>query len=183
MSLRYVSIIFVATMLAMVAVLTASATQPKMAEAASTVSVKGCTGSNVTLKTTEKRMLDLHNKARADRGIARLCVHPALQKAARAHSTDMINRDFFSHTNPSGKTSGARIKAAGYNYRTAGENIAWGTGVAGSPDSIHKSWMGSSGHRTNILNKGFRKVGIGAASGTYRSYNNAVMWTANFGTR
>lgn len=183
MSLRYVSIIFVATVLAMAAVLTATAAQPKKAEAANTVAVKGCTGTNVTLKTTEKRMLDLHNKARTDRGLPRLCVHPALQKAARAHSADMINRDFFSHTNPSGQTFTARIKSAGYNYRTAGENIAGGSGSLGTPDSIFKAWMNSSGHRTNILNRGFREVGIGAASGNYRGTDGYTMWTANFGTR
>ena len=183
MSVRYVSIMIMAAMLAMIAIMVASMAQTRTAEAADRVAVKGCTGTNVTLKTTEKRMLDLHNKERTDRGIARLCVHPALQKAALAHSTDMINRDFFSHTNPSGKTFAASIKAAGYNYRTAGENIAWGTGTSGSADSIHKSWMGSSGHRANILNESFREVGIGAASGTYKNSSNAVMWTADFGSR
>jgi uncharacterized protein YkwD len=181
MSLRYVSIIFVATMLAMAAILVASAAQPKTAEAANTVTVKGC---SVTLKTNEKRMLDLHNKTRADRGLSRFCVHPALQKAARAHSADMINRDYFSHnTKGSGKTFSTRIKEAGYRYRTAGENIAGGSGTLGSADSIFKSWMNSTGHRTNILNRNFREIGVGAATGTYKSYNNYTMWTADFGTR
>ena len=183
MSLRYVSIIFVATMLAMVAVLTASATQPKTAEAADTVAVKGCTGSNVTLKTTEKRMLDLHNKTRVSKSLPRLCVHPALQRVARAHSTDMINRDFFSHTNPSGKTFAARIKSAGYRYKFVGENIAAGSGASGSPDNRFSAWMNSSGHRKNILNKGFREVGIGSAVGNYNGTEGYTMWTANFGTR
>ena len=183
MSLRYVSIIVVAMLLAMAAVLVASTTQPREAEAATTVAVKGCTGTNVTLKTTEKRMLDLHNKTRADKGLRRFCVHPALQKAARAHSTDMINRDFFSHTNPSGKTFGARIKAAGYQYRTAGENIAGGTGSLGAPDSIFNAWMKSTGHRTNILKSSFREVGIGAASGNYKGRDGYTMWTVDFGAR
>lgn len=184
MSLRYVSIIFVATMLAMAAVLTATAAQPKTAEAATTVVVKGCTGTNVTLKTVEKRMLDLHNKTRTDRGLSRLCVHPALQKAARAHSTDMINRDYFSHnTKGSGATFATRIKSAGYNYRTAGENIAGGSGSLGAPDSIFRAWMNSTGHRTNILNKSFREVGIGAAAGNYQGTDGYTMWTADFGSR
>lgn len=184
MSLRYVSIIFVATMLAMAAILVASAAQPKTAEAATTVTVKGCTGTNVTLKTNEKRMLDLHNKARADRGLSRFCVHPALQKAARAHSTDMINRDYFSHnTKGSGKTFSTRIKEAGYRYRTAGENIAGGSGTLGSADSIFKSWMNSTGHRTNILNKNFKEIGIGAATGNYKGTNGYTMWTSDFGSR
>ena len=42
-------------------------------------------------------MLDLHNRKRASRGLPRLCIHPKLQKAARAHPADMIRRDYFSH--------------------------------------------------------------------------------------
>lgn len=182
--MKYVSVVLMAAMLAMFAVLAASAVQPKKAEAANTVTVRGCTGTNVTLKTTEKRMLDLHNKTRADRGLRKLCVHPALQKAARAHSVDMINRDYFSHnTKGSGKTFATRIKEAGYRYRTAGENIAGGSGSLGSPDSIFKAWMKSSGHRANILNGKFREIGIGAAAGNYKGTNGYTMWTADFGAR
>jgi uncharacterized protein YkwD len=184
MSVRYVSVVFLATILAMVAVLAASAIQPKVAEAANTVTVKGCTGTNVTLKTTEKRMLDLHNKMRASKGLPRLCVHPALQKAARAHSADMIDRDYFSHnTKGSGKTFSTRIKEAGYRYRTAGENIVGGSGSYGTPDQLFKSWMGSPGHKKNILNKGYREVGIGAATGTYKGTDGYKMFTADFGSR
>jgi uncharacterized protein YkwD len=184
MSLRYVSVVFLAAVLAMVAVLGASAIQPREADAANTVTVKGCTGTNVTLKTIEKRMLDLHNKTRASKGLARLCVHPALQKAARAHSLDMINRDYFSHnTKGSGKTFSTRIKEAGYRYRTAGENIAGGSGTLGSADSIFKGWMNSTGHRGNILNKNFKEIGIGAATGNFKGRDGYTMWTADFGSR
>lgn len=184
MSLRYVSTIVVAMILAMVAVWAVSAVQSKEAEAANTVAVRGCTGTNVTLYTNEKRMLDLHNRTRVDRGLPRLCVHPALQRAARAHSQDMINRDYFSHnTKGSGKTFATRIKEAGYRYRTAGENIAGGSGSLGSPDSIFKAWMNSSGHRANILNRSFREIGIGAAAGNYQGTNGYTMWTADLGAR
>ncbi len=50
-------------------------------------------------------MLSLHNRKRASRGLPRLCVHPKLQKAARAHSVDMIRRDYFSH-NTKGRNEG-----------------------------------------------------------------------------
>lgn len=181
--MRHVSIVVVATMLAMAAILVASAAQPKVADAAGTVSVKSCSGGNVVLKTTEKRMLDLHNKTRTSKGLPRLCVHPVLQKAARLHSQDMIDRDFFSHTNPSGKTFSARIKAAGYKYRAVGENIAGGSNELGAPDHRFQSWMNSTGHRKNILNKSFREVGISAATGNFQGTDNFTMWTADFGTR
>ena len=184
MSLRYVSTVFVAMVLAVVAVWAATAVQSKEAEAANTVAVRGCTGTNVVLYTNEKRMLDLHNRTRVDRGLPRLCVHPALQRAARAHSLDMINRDYFSHnTKGSGKTFDVRIKEAGYRYRSAAENIAGGPGAQGSVDSIFRAWMNSSGHRSNILDRRFREVGIGAATGNWSGTDGYTMWTADFGVR
>lgn len=184
MSLRYVSVVFVAVVLAMVAVMAASSVRPEEASAAGAISVRGCSGTVVKMDSNEKRMLDLHNRKRAGAGLPRFCVHPALQRAAEAHSRDMINRDYFSHnTRGSGKTPAVRIRSAGYGYRTAGENIAWGSGSLGSHASIFKSWMNSPGHRVNILNKSFKEIGIGAATGTYKSYSGATAWTADFGSR
>lgn len=184
MSLRYVSVVFVAVVLAMVAVMVVSSVRPEDASAAGIVSVRGCSGATVKMDSNEKRMLDLHNRRRAGTGLPGFCVHPALQRAAEAHTRDMIDRDYFSHnTKGSGKTSAARIRSAGYGYRTAGENIAWGSGSLGSPASIFKSWMNSPGHRANILNKNFKEIGIGAAKGTYKSYGGATVWTADFGSR
>ena len=53
----------------------------------------------------------------------------------------------------------------------------------GSPDAIFEFWMNSSGHKANILNGRFEEIGVGAASGTYKGYPNATMWTADFGAR
>lgn len=183
MTLRYTTTILLATILALVTAIGFSVARPEAAEAANTVKVTGCTGTSVTLATTEKAMLVKHNRVRADRGLKKLCIHPALQRAAKKHSQDMIDRDYFSHNSKDGSTFAQRIKREGYKYRYAGENIAYGSGSLGAPDNIFKNWMNSSGHRTNILNKNFREVGIGAATGTYKSYSNTTMWTADFGTR
>ena len=183
MILRNSMVVLLAAMLAVAAAVLTSAFGPKEAEAAATVKVTGCTGTSVTLDATEKQMLDLHNKKRASMGMSKLCVHPALQRAAEKHSRDMIDKDYFSHTSRDGTTFAQRIKREGYAYRIAGENIAWGSGSLGSPDSIFKSWMNSPGHKANILNKNFKEIGVGVANGTYKSYNNAAMWTADFGAR
>jgi uncharacterized protein YkwD len=100
-------------------------------------------------------MLDLHNRKRASRGLPRLCVHPKLQKAARAHSVEMIRRDYFSH-NTKGRNEGPcqRLRRYGYHLRLCGENIAWGSGKKGSPNSRFQAWMNSPGHRANILKRG-----------------------------
>lgn len=176
MILRYVTAVFLAVVLAAAAAIAVSAVEPR--EAAAGTTVRGCTGTKVTLSAAEHRSLQLHNRVRADRGLRRLCVHPALQRAARAHSAQMLKRDYFSHGNV-----GARLRNYGYRWSACGENIALNSmaGVA-SADMAHRQWMNSSGHRANILKRGFREVGIGAVYGNYKG-NNVTMWTADFGRR
>ncbi|MDP9486648.1 MAG: CAP domain-containing protein [Actinomycetota bacterium] len=184
---KHASVVVVAVILAVAAAVGLSAANPSPAEAA-LVSVKTCGGGSIDLNTTEKRTLDLHNQTRAGNGLPALCVQPTLTKAARAHSQEMLDKDYFSHNSYNGETSGARLKRfgytlAGYSYYTVGENIAWGSGSSGSPDAIFKSRMNSTGHKANILNKNFREIGIGARTGTYKNYAGATMYTVDFATR
>lgn len=76
-----------------------------------------------------------------------LALSPQLTVAARAHSLDMANRDFFDHVNPDGLNPTQRVQAAGY-AGTAGENIAAGYT---SIDAVHRAWLESVGHRKNVL--------------------------------
>ena len=179
--MRQLAVLLTALFLATFAAVGISAVKPKVADAASTI--RTCTGSKITLKNNEKRMLDLHNRKRHNQGLPRLCVHPKLQKAARAHSSDMVRRDYFSHYTK-GRNEGpcARIRRYGYRWRLCGENIAWGSGSKGSPRSRFQAWMNSPGHRANILKKGFREVGVGAAKGSFNGYR-GTMWTVDFGDR
>lgn len=150
----------------------------------STVSVKGCTGTWVSLTLDEKASLDLHNKQRALLALRAFCVHPRLQAAARGHSADMIAKQYFSHTSPSGETFVKRLVRYGYTtYTRLAENIAWGSGTYGSPASIMDRWMKSTGHRANIQNANLREVGIGAVYGKFLGYSGARVWTVDFGTR
>jgi uncharacterized protein YkwD len=130
-----------------------------------------------------ERSTQMHNQARKDRDHRALCVHPTLQKAARAHSKDMIERDYFSHdTKGRNEDACERIRRYGYAWRVWGENI----GSYPDPDSMFKAWMGSSGHRANILSAKSREVGIGAHTGTYTGDSGrfeTTMYTVDFGTR
>jgi len=183
MTIRHTATIFLAAIMATIVAVGFTAARPEAADAASTVKVRGCTGKRVTLDSNEKVMLNKHNRIRASKGLKKLCVHPALQRAAEAHSLDMIRKDYFSHNSKNGATPFQRMKREGYRFRTAGENIAYGSGSDGSPSRIFKSWMKSSGHRKNILNGKFREVGIGAYKGNFEGTNNVTMWTTDFGTR
>ncbi len=183
---RYVMMLSLAMMLAAIAAAGATAAETKEtgmeretardAEVGA-ASVQSCTGGNVSLSADEKRMFELHNKTRADRGLSRLCVHPALQKAARAHSQEMISKDYFKHGNV-----GQRLSKFGYRWSTYGENILYDPGSRDSTQSLFKVWMKSPGHKSNILYKDFREAGIGASSGSYKG-GKATMWTADFGDR
>ncbi len=173
---RYASIILVAALLAAVVALSVSAVAPERAEAASTV--RTCGGGTIKLNSKEERTLRLHNRERRSRGIRALCVHPKLTKAARAHSSHMIKKDYFGHG-----SVGRRLKRHGYRWRVYSENIAGGSGSYRSPSNIFKRWMGSSGHRTNILDRRVREVGIGTATGKYKGTKRYTMYTVDFGRR
>jgi uncharacterized protein YkwD len=136
----------------------------------------------------EKTMLRLFNQARTSRGLHAVRTYDALRRAARAHSTDMLRRDYFAHSSLSGLTAGARARQAGYGVSgwsqwSVGEVIAWGTGTLGSPQAIFKAWMKSSGHRSIILGKRWRDVGVGCSRGTFKGLSGVRMWTVDFGRR
>lgn len=159
-------------------------TSPTTTTSTTSTTVTGCDGSAVALSSDEKAQLDLHNRKRAELGLSAFCVHPQLTAAARAHSADMVAKNYFSHTSPSGVTFDARIRAAGYtSYSTLAENIAWGSGTLGTASAIFDAWVRSSGHYANITNGGLREIGIGVAYGTFQGYSGASVWTADFGTR
>ena len=124
----------------------------------------------------EKEVLALVNKVRAENGLSALTWAEDVANVARAHSRDMINRGFFSHTNPDGLSPFDRLKNSGISYRTAAENIAYGQKTA---EAVMNSWMNSSGHRANILNKNVKEIGVGAV----KSQNGTVYWTQMFVAR
>ncbi|MFG3009695.1 CAP domain-containing protein [Streptomyces cinerochromogenes] len=117
-------------------------------------------------------ILQLVNAERAKAGCQALTINPALTKAAQAHSEDMASHQNMSHTGSDGSNPGDRITAAGYTWSSYGENVAYGYSTA---EQVMAGWMTSPGHRANILNCGFKEIGVGLAQpGSY--------WTQDFGT-
>ncbi|HUQ02673.1 MAG TPA: CAP domain-containing protein [Kofleriaceae bacterium] len=110
-------------------------------------------------------------------GVAKPSVPPlttssALRCAARVHTKDMSDRDFFDHTNPSGEDPFERMVRAGYEWSSAGENIAGGGATA---ESTMEQWMGSTGHCNNIMSDRFVDIGVGHVESDR-------LWTQVFGT-
>ncbi len=120
----------------------------------------------------EAEMLELVNEERLANGLKPLVADTALRTVARQHSADMFNRSYFSHHSPEGHDAFYRIRQANIPFRAAGENLA----LAPSLTIAHDGLMNSPGHRANILQRRFGRVGIGVMEGGSRR----LMITQNF---
>jgi len=173
---KYLAVLFVSILFAGVAAVGVSVADPPPAKAATGGYAPRCDGGRLYLNAEELRTFALHNAARRDRNLRPFCVHPALLKAARLHTRDMIQRNYFSHiTKGTNLDPCDRIRRQGYRYSSCAENI----GSYPTPDSMFKAWMNSPGHRANILSSKYREVGIGVA----RRGSGNLVFTVDFGTR
>jgi uncharacterized protein YkwD len=120
----------------------------------------------------EAQMLELVNRERVREGLAPLAADPEMREVARRHSTDMFRRGYFAHATPEGRNPFDRMHEAGVQFRTAGENLA----LAPTLTIAHRGLMNSPGHRANILQRQFGRVGIGVMDGGLRG----LMVTQNF---
>jgi uncharacterized protein YkwD len=109
----------------------------------------------------ESKMLELVNQERQKQGLNPLKADPQLTIVGRMHSRDMFKRGYFSHYTPEGKDPFDRMKASGVRFLTAGENLALGQTLI----ICHEGLMNSPGHKANILNPSFGRVGIGILDG------------------
>jgi uncharacterized protein YkwD len=178
---------FLVAIVAVVAATVVSALSLQAADAGSG-GTKTCSGDPIKLTNAEERVLRLHNHARAAHGLKALCVQPDLTRAARAHSQEMLDKDYATHESFNGESVRDRLVRfgytfGGYSYYAYGENIAWGCGSYGSPGSIFDWWMHSQGHRGNILDKRYRQVGIGVRTGTFNKCSQATTYTVDLATR
>ncbi|MCT9011149.1 CAP domain-containing protein [Streptomyces rhizosphaerihabitans] len=118
------------------------------------------------------RVVALVNSERAKVGCSPVALNAKLSQAAQAHSADMASHNTMSHTGSDGSDPGQRITRAGYLWSTYGENVAYGYST---PEQVMAGWMASAGHKRNILDCGFKEIGVGVAQpGNY--------WTQDFGT-
>lgn len=109
----------------------------------------------------EAEMLKLVNMERTKRGLKPVVADPQLTPVARSHSQDMFSRGYFSHYTPEGRDPFDRMRSAGIKYYSAGENLALGQTLK----ICHQGLMNSPGHRANILNSSYGRLGIGILDG------------------
>jgi hypothetical protein len=106
-------------------------------------------------------LLQETNIQRSDNGQPALSLNSKLSQAAQAKANDMAKRDYWSHTTPDGEQPWQFITAAGYDYTSAAENLAYGFD---SSNGTVSGWMNSAGHRANLLNNTYSDVGFGIAN-------------------
>ncbi|MFV0318211.1 MAG: CAP domain-containing protein [Microthrixaceae bacterium] len=120
-------------------------------------------------------MLAAVNAERAAAGVAPLSRCGTLDVAAEGHSADQAAHNNLSHTGSNGSTPPQRMTAAGYTgFNGWAENAAAGFRTVAS---VMNGWMGSQGHRNNILRSNMEHLGMGLAY----SANGTPYWTQVFG--
>lgn len=117
-----------------------------------------------------QKVVDLVNAERAKNGLSALTVDTSVTAAANVRAKEI--KQSFSHTRPNGSGFSTALTENGASYRGSGENIAWGQKT---PEAVMNAWMNSDGHRANILNPKFTKIGVGHYVNNGTSY-----WTQLF---
>jgi uncharacterized protein YkwD len=126
-----------------------------------------------SLSTTESSLLSAVNGTRASHGLAPVRIDVRLARVARSHCADMLRGDYFSHG-----SFAARVRSSGAPGPMFGEDLAWGSSA--TSQSIIAQWLASPAHRAVLLRPGFRRIGIGIATGTFHGYGGATVVTADF---
>ncbi|MDQ0115294.1 CAP domain-containing protein [Paenibacillus harenae] len=125
---------------------------------------KPTTAPSTGLSAFQSQVVDLVNQERAKAGLSALKSDTLLTKVATEKARDMDVNNYFSHTSPTYGSPFDMMRQFGVTYSYAGENIASGQRT---PQEVMTAWMNSSGHRANILNGSFTKIGVGYVNGEW----------------
>jgi uncharacterized protein YkwD len=113
---------------------------------------------------TEAAVRKCANDARRAHGLRPLARTAALDRAARLHARNMARYRFFDHRDPFGRGPAERVALfdPGHRLVAVGENIAFGYPSAAA---ACRGWLGSPGHRRNILDGRYARIGAGVWRG------------------
>jgi len=114
---------------------------------------------------TQKGIIEWTNKQREKYGLAPLKENQILDKTAMAKVQDMFANQYFAHESPTGEGVSDLAKKFGYDFLLIGENLAMG--IFSSEEDLVLAWMGSPGHRENILNEKYQEIGVAVKKGIF----------------
>lgn len=109
-------------------------------------------------------LLHVMNNARGAHGLVRLRFGRGLQTGASSWAVYLVRRDAFYHRSLS-----------------MSENIGWLTCRRGWAGALVRMWLNSPAHRTNLLDRSARRVGVGVARGSWNGYSCVRMAVTRFG--
>lgn len=124
----------------------------------------GGSDNSATMSDFQSQVVSLVNAERKKAGLPALKSDALLTKVAMAKAKDMDENNYFSHTSPTYGSPFDMMRQFGVSYSYAGENIASGQKT---PQEVMNAWMNSQGHRENILNKNYTKIGVGYVNGEW----------------
>jgi len=137
--------------------------------------VSTTTAAAAGLTSAEARLLRDLNRVRASHSLPPLRFDPRLQRAARAHTREMLSTGIFQHG-----AFGSRMLRFDVRGTLTGENLAWATGTRANASAIVAAWLASPEHRANLLRPGFTRIGIGDLVGAFLGFDGAHVVTADF---
>ena len=140
-----------------------------------------------TLHAASSSVLCLVNSERVMHGLRPLRASRLLNRAARRHSRDMVARGYFSHVSPNGMNLRQRVLRTGYlRHRPRAklaETIGWGANRQATPAGLVGAFMASAAHRSLLLDRRFRQIGVGLALGAPIAGTRGATLTLDFGRR
>jgi uncharacterized protein YkwD len=107
-----------------------------------------------------KRGKRMANHERVDRGTRKLRFDHRLNRLAKRQSRRMASQNRLHH-NPN-----LAYEARNIPWSILGENV----GVGNTVESLHRAFMNSSGHRRNVLNGRYRRIGVGVVHAQGRTW-------------
>lgn len=111
---------------------------------------------------TPANIINLTNQERVAGGLNSLQTNAQLSAAALAKANDMFEKQYWDHFGPNGESPWQFIRAAGYNYVYAGENLAKGFKTA---EGVHEAWMASPTHKANLISGNYKDIGVAVVEG------------------
>ncbi len=109
-----------------------------------------------------ENIISLTNQERTSSGLNSLNENSQLDAAALAKANNMFEQQYWDHFGPNGETPWQFIRAEGYNYVYAGENLAKGFQTA---EGVHEAWMASPTHAANIMSGNYKDIGVAVVQG------------------
>jgi uncharacterized protein YkwD len=165
-SIKSLIIILVLVLAATIFITTTASTTQKINVLGTSQESSNNQGATVTLlganmSDYENAIAAMINNVRVDNGLNAIAADGLLNTVATIRSTDLMNRNYFSHYTPEGTNVFDTMRANGVSYSYAGENLAQSAPAsAGTPDGFLNAWLNSPTHKANILRAQYTKIGV-----------------------